>query len=58
MDRRSVAGAANLCDRVGVAQHAGYARERLEVIGSRPFGRQQQEHQVYRLVVQRLEIHR
>ena len=33
-------------------------RQRLEVIGAGAFGRKQQEHQIDRLVVQRLEIDR
>jgi len=41
-----------------VAQHASNARQSLEVIRTRAFGREQQEHQIHRLIVESFEIDR
>ena len=43
---------------LGVAQQARNARQRLQVVGARGFRRQQQENQIDRLAVERLEIDR
>ena len=56
MDRRRVIGAAHLGDGLAVAQHPRYPRQRLQMIRAGPFGRQKQEDEVDRLVVQRLEV--
>jgi hypothetical protein len=42
----------------GIAQQPRDARQRLQMIGAGAFRRQQQEHQIDRLAVHRLEIDR
>ena len=56
MDRGGVAPAAHFRHRIAVAKHPSDARQRLEMIGAGAFRRQQQKHQVNRLVVQCFEI--
>src|SRR5262249_725497 len=58
IDRLCVAGGAQLFGDVLVTQEASDASQRLEVIRAGTFRRQQQEHQVNRLAVHRLEIDR
>ena len=45
-----------LCNPLRITQHAGDARNSLKVIRARVLGRQQQEHDVNRLVIKRFEI--
>ena len=58
IDRLGVARGAQLLGDVDVAQQAGDARQRLQMIGAGAFRGQQQEHQVDRLAVHRFEIDR
>ena len=58
VDRLGVARGAQLFRHVLVAQQPRDSRQRFQVIGAGAFGRQQQEDQVDRLAVHRLEIDR
>src|SRR3984957_11674974 len=58
IDRLRVARGAQLLGDVLIAQQPRDPRQRLQGIGARAFRRQQQEHEVHRLAVHRLEIDR
>ena len=51
MDRVGIARAAYPADDLGITQHAGYPRKRLEMIGARAFRSEQQEDQINRLAI-------
>ena len=53
-----VARGTQLLGDVLVAQQAGDARQRLEMVGAGCFRREQQKHEIDRLAVERLELHR
>ncbi len=54
--RRAVLGATQFLADLGVAQQARDAGQRLEMVGACAFGRQKQENQIDRLIVDRVEI--
>ena len=58
IERGGIARFAQARDRCGLAQKPRDARQRLQMIGACPFGREQQEDQVHRLAVERLKVDR
>src|SRR6185437_337791 len=54
--RIGIARAAQFTRDLGVAQQARHPRERLEMIGAGGFRRQEQENEIDRLTIERLEI--
>ena len=58
IDRLGVARRAQLGDHIGITQQASDARKGFQMVGAGVFGGKQQENDVDRLVIQRLEIHR
>ena len=58
VERLGVARVAQLARDVRIAQQPRHARQRLEMIGAGAFRREQQEDQIDRLAVERLEIDR
>src|SRR5215471_15199415 len=58
IDRLSVTGFAQLARHIWIAQQARDAGERLQMIGASRLRREQQENEIDRLAIQRLELDR
>src|SRR5262249_26296826 len=57
IERFGVAGIAQFAGDIGIAQETRDARQRLEMVGAGGFRREQQKNEIYRLTVERLELH-